>query len=66
LRKYYGKDHWSYNSSFDEDIERIYRTKGYGAIRIYKELKMMSFFNVDISIPTIARRLREIKARDTN
>jgi hypothetical protein len=58
--KFTGTDHWGYKPDYDDEIEQLYRKHGWGALRIYNEIKK-TYFVSDISIATVQRRLREIK-----
>lgn len=51
-----------YNADYDSDIERLFKAYGWGAYRIYKELNRV-YFETNISLPTIARRVRVLKTK---
>lgn len=53
-------DDWRYKPDYDEEIYNLVKNRGWGSYRIFNELKR-KYFELDISIATVARRVRDFK-----
>lgn len=56
---------WRYNGKYDADILELVNKHNYGAYTIYHILKQ-GLFEFDISLSTVARRVRALKQQKGN
>jgi hypothetical protein len=54
------KTRYNYNGAYDDEIQKLMREKGWGYWRIYHDIKRR-YFDLDISIATIQRRVRAFR-----